>query len=454
MVSTACSKALGLPELLELVSPYLAPVDLLACIQVNNLWHQFFIPALWYTIDDSLQSWERILFTCHSDQQQYGTRIRVRKFRPSNIADGKDEAWSEGYSRNLDIDIGQNGENLYWGRKLRGVDNSVANPLGQVKSTALRDQEDLRDQTTIMERLEIKFSDIIQHTFKGVFEPPKRLQQLIKGFLTEEELKEGLLFTQNYWNLVLDNPGLQRSRLSREAILQWPVRSDDFFYKILSGMKNLREVDAIEFLALKNVWDLHDVAPSVEKIEVISSSSNNTDLRRVRAQDVTYFSVRQLGLSSTLPPYLRVLKIDTMKDDVLESVATHCKSLEVLEWMRDPAFIDEVLHRRPQQDGLHRFLVSCSTLKVFNGVERYVKADDMIREPWACLGIEKLRFRIVGIERLTQDEQTIYDGVVAANPRYRGEGIVLELGDEERAVIQKFERGREQQQQVYETSGY
>ncbi|KAF9366603.1 hypothetical protein BGX34_000071 [Mortierella sp. NVP85] len=140
-----------------------------------------------------------------------------------------------------------------------------------------------------------------------------------------------------------------------------------------------------------------------------------------------------------------------MGDDVLES--THCKTLEVLEWMRDPAFIDEVLHRRPRRDGLHRFLVSCSTLKVFNGIERYVKADDMIREPWAYLGIEKLRFRIVGVERLTQDEQTIYDRVVAENPRYQDEGIVPELGDEERAVIQKFERGREQQQRVYERLG-
>ncbi|KAF9366602.1 hypothetical protein BGX34_000070 [Mortierella sp. NVP85] len=269
MVSTAGSKAPGLPELLELVSSYLAPADLLACIQVNNLWHQFFISALWHTIDDSLQAWERILFTCHSDQQQYGTRIRVRKFSPSNIADGKDEAWVRGIFKKYGHHIRR--------LKLRWVILvDAAGASGAYKSTALRDQEDLRDQTTIMERLETKFLDIIQHTFKGVFEPPKRLQQLIKGFLTEEELKEGLLFTQNYWTLVLNNPGLQRLRLSREAILQWPVRSDVFFYKILSGMKNLKEVDAIEFLALKNVWDLHDVAPSVEKIAVISGSSSFT----------------------------------------------------------------------------------------------------------------------------------------------------------------------------------
>ncbi|KAF9991993.1 hypothetical protein BGZ65_012840, partial [Modicella reniformis] len=149
---------------------------------------------------------------------------------------------------------------------------------------------------------------------------------------------------------------------------------------------------------------------------------------------------------------LKELRINSLNEKAFEVLATNCKDLEVLEWIQNPPFIEESFGR-PPHDALHQFLVSCSSLKVFNGIERFVKADDIIREPWACQGIEKLRCRIVGIERLTQAEQVIHDRVVAANPRYLHSDVSLvmsELTDKERAVVQKLQRSREQQRQVYE----
>ncbi|KAK3816127.1 MAG: hypothetical protein J3Q66DRAFT_341724 [Benniella sp.] len=78
----------------------------------------------------------------------------------------------------------------------------------------------------------------------------------------------------------------------------------------------------------------------------------------------------------------------------------------------------------------------------------------MIRESWVCQGIETLRCRIVGVVRLTKDEQTTLNNILASHPTFQHHGdvsgILSALSDKERAVVQKHLRSREQQRQIYE----
>lgn len=168
MTKTAYLKALCLPELLDLVSSYLTPADLLACIRVNRLWNQIFIPKLWHTIDDSLQSWRKILFACHSDRSRSSIRIKLRNLGGSRVALGKDEAWVRGVFKkyghhirrlklrwvilvdaastsgectnlqDLEIDFDHSiAEHLYWSRKAKGEDILQEKELGVIGAAVL-----------------------------------------------------------------------------------------------------------------------------------------------------------------------------------------------------------------------------------------------------------------------------------------------------------------------------
>ncbi|KAI8363740.1 hypothetical protein B0O80DRAFT_434393, partial [Mortierella sp. GBAus27b] len=151
-------------------------------------------------------------------------------------------------------------------------------------------------------------------------------------------------------------------------------------------------------------------------------------------------------------PHLRVLKAGSMTNEILEALPTHCRHLEIIQ-LTDCNYSVHLPSKRTH-DELHRFLLSCPTIKVIDGIGRYVNADDMIEEPWACQGLEKLRFGIFGVKRLTKDEWTIYDAILAAHPKYQDgddlTGIISTLTDQEQAVVQKLLQSREQQQQVYE----
>ena len=152
IMSNAYSRVFDIPpELVDLFTSYLSPADLLVCVQVNSHWNKRFIPKLWHTIDDTLQSWEQILFTCHSDPCQLVTHSKLRSFKPSSVTDGKDEDWlravfakygqyirklkihwailvdaasTSGVCTNLqDLEIKfqwSNAEKLYWSRRPKG----------------------------------------------------------------------------------------------------------------------------------------------------------------------------------------------------------------------------------------------------------------------------------------------------------------------------------------------
>ncbi|KAF9366601.1 hypothetical protein BGX34_000069 [Mortierella sp. NVP85] len=151
-------------------------------------------------------------------------------------------------------------------------------------------------------------------------------------------------------------------------------------------------------------------------------------------------------------PNLKVLRFSNLNNDGFNALAIHCRSLEVLEWKRDPSRVDSRVQRKPRQDGLHRFLASCPTLRVFDGIGDFVKANDMIRKPWECLGIEKLRCRIVKIERLTQDEKAVYDNMMDKFLRIQDDmdEMAWELTGMEQTVMLKLKRSREQQEKVYD----
>lgn len=61
LITTATSRVIALPELIDYIGHHLPPSGLLSCIQVCRLWNQVLIPILWHTIDTQRRFWQLIL---------------------------------------------------------------------------------------------------------------------------------------------------------------------------------------------------------------------------------------------------------------------------------------------------------------------------------------------------------------------------------------------------------
>ncbi|KAG0237763.1 hypothetical protein BGX31_003497 [Mortierella sp. GBA43] len=182
-------------------------------------------------------------------------------------------------------------------------------------------------------------------------------------------------------------------------------------------MKKLKDVSIPQIVSLADVWTLSEEMPIVETLSVesdnelfkqlISTSGKDGFVppQKFRLKSLQFLGSRKLTPLLRYLPDLKELKVHDLMDHHLETLAAYCKNLEMLEWMKDPLFVDRDPEKLPAQDILHRFLKRCPTLRVFNGIHRYIRADDFFREPWACQRIVKLRCRTVGVTRLTEFEQ-------------------------------------------------
>ncbi|KAF9302997.1 hypothetical protein BGZ74_004515 [Mortierella antarctica] len=108
-----------------------------------------------------------------------------------------------------------------------------------------------------------------------------------------------------------------------------------------------------------------------------------------------------------------------------------------------PWYIDEVLEDRPLHDVANELFVTSSRLRVFDSIRHFVHVDEMLRQPWACMGLEWLTCRIVGLDRLKDTEQALVDRVLAP-------GYTSDLSAEEGAAVEKFQRSRAQHHGIYD----
>ncbi|KAG0225683.1 hypothetical protein B0O80DRAFT_434473 [Mortierella sp. GBAus27b] len=542
MSKSACARAFDIQELFDLIASYLSPPDLLACIRVNHHWNSYFVPRLWHTIDDSLQSWPAILVDCHATLKQslrgnyypkatvnwqgdwlkstfakYGHLIRKLKISWPLLVDviSNSEACTNLQELKIDIQKRSPG-NAFWSSECRER-YAAGLPTILTTSTFLDNIVTPSMQffdITKGDRPQAGFSDIIHPFFDGAFRVPDS-----DGFRVDVDgLRYGLIFTQVYWSLVLANTGLQRLYLLEGTRNQWSTRTPDFIFKVISGMWELREVEMPDSLHLSHIPRLSEVAPtvdtvtvpnnraqlgkylsepiySIKSLRIVSHSSNHNMLMAPRIRDVfdilslcpnlEHLALHNIGADYVPPkelesassdqgsnlkklhvletdnlepllhhiPNLKELVVGYLFNETFRAVATCCRDLEVLEWRRDPAYINASSSEPEEEDALHQLLASCSNLRVFNGIERVIMAKNCIQEPWACMGIEKLRCRIVGVTRLTYEEQTIYDRLLSTNVIHHQEelttAVLSGLTEEERGVVLKSYNSREQQRWVY-----
>ncbi|KAF8970500.1 hypothetical protein BGZ46_010497, partial [Entomortierella lignicola] len=503
MMKSPISAVFRTPELIDLLVLYLSPPDLLSCIQVNSNWQQLFTPALWNNIDDRLYSWDKIILSCHGDPstskaqtdrlfkllEKYGRYIQRLYIHWKIMVEASSKSGVCTNLKTLEIYLNRS--------PLEGVVNSLT-----IAQNGDINEEGGMSHATLKAPVP-QFSDPILPVFKEAFKLPIGGDQL-----ANEKLEEGWVFTQHYWNLIIANPGVRQLQLSLPTGYLWEFQSIDFFYEVLSNLKELKELDASRFLEWTCFWNLYKHAPRLENL-VVSSSFKYTSVegdqitsnpaikflhipasveprtfleivnRLPNLEELTVDSLEEddsfvndhissaptlnlktlrfhnggdrFELVARFVPNLKELKISTLSEKTVIALSTHCRNLEVLEVWPDPWYIDEDMMERPKSDPINLLFISCPNLRVFDGIKHTIKADELIMQSWVCYGLEKFRCRIVGIERLDSEEQALYEAMtrqskVTLQPGHLGSTGHLE---KEQAVLLKIERSHEQHQVVY-----
>ncbi|KAG0267223.1 hypothetical protein DFQ27_009004 [Actinomortierella ambigua] len=134
--------------------------------------------------------------------------------------------------------------------------------------------------------------------------------------------------------------------------------------------------------------------------------------------------------------------VEMLDEETAAFLASHCPNLESVRALHTPWFIDDMGPDRGD-DPANQLLVSHARLRVFDNIHHHIKVDEMLRRPWACMGLEWLSCRIVGVVRLMDEEELVVARVMA--PDY-----TTELTASETRVVERFRQSRAHHRGVYE----
>ncbi|KAF9090349.1 hypothetical protein BGX29_011526 [Mortierella sp. GBA35] len=305
------------------------------------------------------------------------------------------------------------------------------------------------------------------------------------------------VFSQHLWHLIRINPGLVRLDITRNCLPVFVSIPGEFYYATITSLKKLRELKIFSPSIELEFWRLLELLPpGIESLSIGYElfplpdplPEINPNLRSLSARGNTTIA----GLHELLGifPNLKTLELDCIANDSgstghqlppppfeghslrrLQTVAHDWDTLlryfpsivvweteemlneEVTLYLRErmpqiesfrtthqPQYIDE---SRPESDPANQFLVTNRHLKEFDSIQHHLWVDDMLRQPWACMGLEWLTCRIVGVDRLFPEEEDIVTRVMAT-------GYSVELSAEESGAVEKFNRCRAQHHGVYD----
>ncbi|KAG0217882.1 hypothetical protein BGX33_009314 [Mortierella sp. NVP41] len=223
------------PEILPLVGWHLAPQDLLQCVQVCREWNDHFIPVLWSIIDSDSPAWRKILQDYDSEQTQgqkdeqwiqtlfnkYGHHIRHLKVHHRDIFRFASRSGTCTRLQSLQVFHLDGNDTL---KEKEDQHNNI--------------YSDGQGPSSLDECEEMGFNSVIlSPLFEGIFEATDaRCRSLTSQ-------KRDWFSIQHFWLLILTNPGLRFLQLHRNL---WGLAKMDnaaFYYKTLSGLKHLVELD-------------------------------------------------------------------------------------------------------------------------------------------------------------------------------------------------------------------
>ncbi|KAK3835700.1 MAG: hypothetical protein J3R72DRAFT_451097 [Linnemannia gamsii] len=327
----------------------------------------------------------------------------------------------------------------------------------------------------------------------------------------QEALEYGWVLAQRYWHTILSNRhSLRRLALRNCPGPQWRLRNKDVFLRHIGQLKSLKELTSwvretadmwsiletcpwieslldvrevcfrlpdpfpntivsrnlrtLKFfataslntiLALLSLFPnlstlgleaIHDPSLTDKDFPIIASNSSSScvgaSLKSLQAR----LHIDRSSILNCFPNLKELIQMDQFDETLAMTLTTHCPRFEELRELTTPWYIDE--SQRPPADPTNKFLVDNACLRVFDSIRHFVKVDEMLRQPWACLGLEWLSCRIVGVDRLNEEEEAIVDRVRMSG--MSAEEADTELTEEEAVAVEKLQWCQRQHHGVYD----
>lgn len=460
------TRAIHLPELLDLIGNDLNTQELLSCAQVCRVWNQHFIPLLWANIDDRLCS-------CP-------TNLRPISL-PSSPYFDDDNTWLNSFFTK-------------YGRHIRHLSAgwaatiTAANAAGTV--TNLK-------SLTVFKPLGLKRELAFSPRGQTILLKPQWPSSLLQDFLppTARKISDRSLslwyFVQRFWSLVVHNPSLKSIELVQECQLEdFPIPAPSLL-SVLSTLPNLTKlVNSMAALDLQMVlehlprlsfyscpisWlnetsttnsiELTAVFPHLQTLQLLATrgksrparpslryttilnilehlpnldrllfdeismfvspppasiaenssmllSGKNTKSSGSGVQDfhftyysrVDLYSKRDFIALDILPrmPRLTRLSLQTLTQEAGNSLAKYCPQLESLR-------LRTTKYDKTEDDSITPLLHHCSQLKHLDAIWYTVDAYSLMKKPVVCRGMEVFRCQFTGIGEEKDEEEDYYD---------------------------------------------
>ncbi|KAF9151689.1 hypothetical protein BG015_006368 [Linnemannia schmuckeri] len=497
---TPTEVALSLPEVLEAMGPFIDPSDLGSYVLVNRLWNEVFTPWLWHIIDDEALNWSNVLldlsFNCPP---------------PTNgdtIVE-KDEKWLRAilakHGRNIRhlsmtwiallMNAGAAGSTITRLRSLSAKNFPMYHRFEE--EAALFDLPVLAglgdyDRPTVEQQQVIISSYIISPAFEDALEPAPRLR--LYKFI------RGVVASQRFWLLVLQNPDLESLHLGHHLRLNGEAFKKEAMIKIMQlgqyyipidlgldqPFPRLRslEVKGPGFLPLASLLNLLEFLPSLEQLTISKLQPNSryspdsdskesiTDKQkfithkhssRLRGlhfvkfdQEVTIALDETIaGLVLPAMPFLTEITLKVLMPVTVAALVEQCLHLETVKVIDNTSLnnIEMVLPANMPLVLLH----GCPTLRHLYIACHSVDARLLLEKPIVCRGLETFCCQVVGVDRLTPEEEALYDSW-ATTPMQEEQTptttttatTTADTSEEEkRRVIEKHQTSQDLHYQIY-----
>ncbi|KAG9064993.1 hypothetical protein KI688_002312 [Linnemannia hyalina] len=465
MTRRPSEEALGLLELVSLISNFLDPPDLFSCVQVSRLWNKATVPSLWHTINDNEYQWPKILKAhdyprinngkdrnwIRATFTKYGAWIRVLSIHWRVTLDVAHFCGSCTRIHTLILSNPFKNKTLLEEQEFRAirwreprvapgtgiiglavriaVDRISLSSGGPIASETPGEREaSLQQREWAMTNL---FLRLIQknHGLSGV-----RLSSTLQELQTVDfpssiydtlASKRRFHVLENYADcndlgaLLETLPHIRYYSSS-----SWTVSSSPF-QTALPSLQALRLQDCIDTLLfasilqhlpnLRSLWTGgFRVATPYCKENFIHEVKNNikpTTLQLLYLGRTTPLEDEMLRATIPCLPDLRDLTSGNLDETTILTLVECCRQLETVTLS-----VDQDSAKPVPENALSYFLEGCPKLRVLDA-SRYTVDATQLKEGrvWVCRDLEVLKCQIIGIEHLLQTDDEIH-GTISTTP--------------------------------------
>ncbi|KAG0074322.1 hypothetical protein BGZ90_010864 [Linnemannia elongata] len=466
------TRAIYLPELLDLIGNDLNTRDLLSCVQVCRVWNQHFIPVLWATIDDRLHSSPKNLWGfspsapgvllgdnpwVHNVLTKYGRHIRhlnvgwtativsisaartVTGLISLSVAEpaitgcssesalsarGTTPLWTSPLlqdflplttqnCKNRDLSL-WNFVQMFW---------SLVIHNSSLKSIELALECQLEDFPIPLPSL-LNVLATLRNLTKLVNNMRAIDLQLVLEHLPSLSFYSGPIGWFDYkstTNLELTSV-FPRLRTLRLFTMLRRFQCDPPFLQHTTVLNLLRHLSNIDRLSFDGIWKF--VQPptgftAADNGMLLDGRTTNYNNSSVQSFHFTYkgrissSSMRDFMALDILPkmPQLTRLSLQTLTLAAGKTLAKYCSQLE---WLQ----LRTTKYDTRDQDSITPLLHYCSRLRHLDAIWHTIEANSLVKKPVVCRGMEVFRCKITGIgeEEEEEEEEEVYDDGLEDGP--------------------------------------